>query len=65
MPNDVARTASAAHASSRLRNAAFAPIGEEGRAELVATRLIQTITSGAYVQVKNCRQSKNFQSCSV
>ncbi|MGO1571021.1 MAG: FadR/GntR family transcriptional regulator [Canibacter sp.] len=50
MPNDVARTASAAHASSRLRNAAFAPIGEEGRAELVATRLIQTITSGAYVQ---------------
>lgn len=40
----------ARHLSSRHRNAAFTPIGEEGRAEQVASRLIQTITSGAYIQ---------------
>ncbi len=37
-------------ASSRLRNAAFAPIGDEGRAELVETRLVQAISSGAFVE---------------
>ena len=37
-------------ASSRLRTAAFAPIGDEGRAELVETRLVQAISSGAFVE---------------
>ncbi len=37
-------------ASSRLRSAALTSIGDEGRAELVATRLIQTISAGAFVQ---------------
>lgn len=37
-------------ASSRLRTAAFAPIGDEGRAELVETRLVQAISSGALVE---------------
>lgn len=37
-------------ASSRLRTAAFAPIGDEGRAELVETRIVQAISSGAFVE---------------
>ena len=37
-------------AATRLRHAALAPLGEEGRAELVASRLIQTITTGAFTQ---------------
>lgn len=37
-------------AATRLRHAALAPLGEEGRAELVASRLIQTITTGAFAQ---------------
>ncbi|MGO1406098.1 FadR/GntR family transcriptional regulator [Agrococcus casei] len=37
-------------ASSRLRNAAFAPIGDEGRAELVETRLLRAISSGAFIE---------------
>ncbi len=37
-------------ASSRLRSAAFAPIGDEGRAELVETRLLQAISSGAFIE---------------
>lgn len=36
--------------SSRLRTAAFAPIGDEGRAELVETRIVQAISSGAFVE---------------
>lgn len=36
--------------SSRLRTAAFAPIGDEGRAELVETRLLQAISTGAFVE---------------
>lgn len=35
---------------SRLRTAAFSPIGEEGRAELVESRLVQAISSGAFVE---------------
>ena len=42
--------AQASPASSRLRNAAFAPIGDEGRAELVETRLLQAISSGAFIE---------------
>lgn len=38
------------HGTSRLRTAAFAPIGEEGRAELVISRIIQAITVGAFVE---------------
>ncbi|MFT4232420.1 MAG: GntR family transcriptional regulator [Leucobacter sp.] len=34
-------------ASSRLRTAAFAPIGDEGRAELVVSRLVRAISVGA------------------
>jgi GntR family transcriptional regulator, transcriptional repressor for pyruvate dehydrogenase complex len=37
-------------ASSRLRTAAFAPIGEEGRTELVETRLVQAISAGAFLE---------------
>ena len=37
-------------ASSRLRNAAFAPIGDEGRAELVETRLLRAISSGDFIE---------------
>ena len=37
-------------ASSRLRSAALRSIGDEGRAELVTARLIQTISAGAFVQ---------------
>lgn len=37
-------------ASSRLRTAAFAPIGDEGRAQLVETRLVQAISSGAFIE---------------
>lgn len=37
-------------ASSRLRNAAFAPIGDEGRATLVETRLLRAISSGAFIE---------------
>lgn len=37
-------------ASSRLRTATFAPIGEEGRAELVETRLLGAISTGAFVE---------------
>ena len=40
----------ASPASSRLRNAAFAPIGDEGRAELVETRLLQAISTGAFIE---------------
>lgn len=36
--------------SSRLRTATFAPIGDEGRAELVETRLLQAISTGAFVE---------------
>ncbi len=36
--------------SSRLRTAAFAPIGDEGRAELVETRLMQAISTGAFIE---------------
>lgn len=39
-----------ASASSRLRTAAFAPIGDEGRAELVETRLTQAISTGAFIE---------------
>lgn len=35
--------------SSRLRTAAFAPIGDEGRAELVETRLLRAISCGAFI----------------
>jgi DNA-binding FadR family transcriptional regulator len=42
--------ASVAPASSRLRTAAFAPIGDEGRAELVETRLMQAISTGAFIE---------------
>jgi len=35
---------------SRLRTAAFAPIGDEGRAELVETRLVQAISTGAFIE---------------
>ncbi len=35
---------------SRLRTAAFAPIGEEGRTKLVETRLVQSITVGAFTE---------------
>ena len=37
-------------ASSRLRTAALAPIGDEGRAELVETRIVQAISSGAFIE---------------
>lgn len=36
--------------SSRLRTAAFAPIGEEGRAELVESRLLRAISTGAFIE---------------
>jgi DNA-binding FadR family transcriptional regulator len=36
--------------SSRLRTAAFAPIGDEGRAELVETRLLRSISTGAFIE---------------
>lgn len=45
-----ARTPASHSAPSRLRNAAFAPIGDEGRAELVETRIVQAISSGAFVE---------------
>lgn len=35
---------------SRLRTAAFAPVGEEGRAELVETRLARAISTGAFTE---------------
>lgn len=35
---------------SRLRTAAFAPIGDEGRSELVESRLVQAISVGAFVE---------------
>lgn len=35
---------------SRLRTAAFAPIGEEGRAEQVESRLVQAISVGAFIE---------------
>lgn len=35
---------------SRLRTAAFAPIGEEGRAALVESRLVQAISVGAFTE---------------
>lgn len=35
--------------SSRLRTAAFAPIGDEGRAERVMARLVQAISTGAFI----------------
>lgn len=41
---------SPAPGSSRLRTAAFTPIGDEGRAELVETRLMQAISTGAFVE---------------
>ncbi len=37
-------------ASSRLRMAALARIGDEGRAELVETRIVQAISSGAFIE---------------
>lgn len=36
-------------ASSRMRTAAFAPIGDEGRTELVVGRLVQAISTGALI----------------
>lgn len=42
-------TVDSPHASSRLRNASLAPIGEEGRSELVAIRLVKMILTGAYI----------------
>ena len=42
--------APASPVSSRLRTAAFAPIGDEGRAELVETRLLQAISTGAFIE---------------
>ncbi|MBN9612324.1 MAG: FadR family transcriptional regulator [Actinobacteria bacterium] len=36
-------------ASSRMRTAAFAPIGDEGRTESVVTRLVQAISTGALI----------------
>ena len=36
--------------SSRLRTAAFAPIGEEGRADMVVSRLVQAISVGAFTE---------------
>lgn len=35
---------------SRLRTAAFAPIGEEGRADMVVSRLVQAISVGAFTE---------------
>ncbi|RGE23305.1 FadR/GntR family transcriptional regulator [Leucobacter sp. wl10] len=35
---------------SRLRTAAFAPIGEEGRTELVEARIVQAISVGAFIE---------------
>lgn len=35
---------------SRLRTAAFAPIGEEGRTELVESRIVQAISVGAFTE---------------
>ncbi len=40
----------ASNVSSRLRTAAFAPIGDEGRAELVETRLLRAISTGAFIE---------------
>lgn len=37
-------------APSRLRTAAFAPIGEEGRTELVELRIVQAISVGAFTE---------------
>lgn len=37
-------------ASSRLRTATLTPIGEEGRAELVESRLLQAISTGAFIE---------------
>ena len=36
--------------SSRMRTAAFAPIGDVGRTELVVARLVQAISSGALIE---------------
>lgn len=36
--------------SSRLRTAAFAPIGDEARVQLVETRLMRAISTGAFVE---------------
>lgn len=36
--------------SSRLRSAAFAPIGDEARTALVETRLVQAISAGAFME---------------
>lgn len=36
--------------SSRLRTAAFTPIGEEGRADMVVSRLVQAISVGAFTE---------------
>ncbi|MFD5599002.1 FadR/GntR family transcriptional regulator [Leucobacter sp. NPDC058333] len=35
---------------NRLRNAALAPIGDEGRIELVESRIVQAITAGAFTE---------------
>ncbi|RKQ85756.1 DNA-binding FadR family transcriptional regulator [Mycolicibacterium mucogenicum 261Sha1.1M5] len=35
---------------SRLRTAAFAPIGEEGRTDMVVSRLVQAISVGAFTE---------------
>ena len=39
-----------ASSPSRLRTAAFAPIGEEGRADMVVNRLVQAISVGAFTE---------------
>lgn len=43
-------TPTAAATPSRLRTAAFAPIGEEGRADMVVSRLVQAISVGAFTE---------------
>lgn len=50
MEATVAQESTQHSASSRLRSAAFAPIGDEGRAELVETRLLRAISSGAFIE---------------
>ena len=48
-------------ASSRLRTAAFAPIGDEGRAELVVTRLVQAISTGAFIDGERLPSESEFE----
>ncbi|WP_217181030.1 FadR/GntR family transcriptional regulator [Streptomyces sp. AC495_CC817] len=43
-------TSTTGFAPNRLRSAAFAPIGDEGRVELVEVRLVQAISTGAFTE---------------